>query len=404
MNIFDRALGALGLERRSTNPNDPWASFNALRTGNVTAESAQSLAAVYAAVGVIAEALGTMPLKLYRRDGDSREVAHDHPLHLVLSRSPNEYQSRQEFIEWMSAAMLLHGNSFARVERGWDGQCRALIPLAPERVSIVRKGDALAGYEYHDRDGKIERLLPADVFHLRHRAGADPLVGQSPIQAARAVIELALSEQQHGVSTFNNGTRLAGLLQAPGKLRPEQKTSLRESWQNLYGGTGNAGRTAVLEEGMSFTPLSMTLEDSAYIAARQFSVQEVARIFKVPPPLLADLGEANYSNAQAMGQWFVKYTLARHMHAWEGAISRQLLTDSGRRIYHPEFSAEGLLRGSSTERSAFYSSAINDGWMLRSEVRRLESMPAIEGIDERESQNTTPTAAPQPYPSKERGE
>ena len=401
MGLIERAARAMGFERRDANPNDPWAHFAALRTGgSVTPESAQSVAACYAAVGVISEAIGSLPLRLYKRGDDSRTPADDHPLHRCLHREPNAHQSPQEFFEWMTAAMLLHGNSFARVIRGWDGQARELIPLAPERVTLLRKADVIGGYEYTDRDGKVERLLPAEVFHLRHRAGADPLVGQSPIQAARAVIELAMAESQHGVSNFTNGTKLSGIIKMPGKLKADQRESLKQSWQSQYAGAANSGRTPVLEEGADFVPLSMSLEDAEYIAARQFSVQEVARIFKVPPPLLADLGQTSYSNAVQVNRWFVSHCLGRHMSAWEGAISRQLLTDAGRRLYYPEFSAEGLLRGDSANRAAFYSSGIKDGWLLPSEARRLENLPTVPGIDDRRVQGEA-TPATLPYPSKQ---
>ena len=401
MRLIERAARVLGLERRDANPNDVWANFAALRTsGSVTPESAQSVAACYAAVSAISEAIGSLPLHLYRREGEDRVKASDHRLYGVIHHAPNEHQSAVEFWEYMVASALLRGNAFAKIIRAWDGQCDALIPLPAERVTVMRKGDVIGGYAYTDRDGKMERLLPAEVFHLRHRAGADPLVGQSPIQAARAVIELAMAESQHGVSNFTNGTKLSGIIKMPGKLKADQRESLKQSWQSQYAGAANSGRTPVLEEGADFVPLSMSLEDAEYIAARQFSVQEVARIFKVPPPLLADLGQTSYSNAVQVNRWFVSHCLGRHMSAWEGAISRQLLTDAGRRLYYPEFSAEGLLRGDSANRAAFYSSGIKDGWLLPSEARRLENLPTVPGIDDKPATGEA-TPAPLPYPSKQ---
>ena len=382
MSLIERAARAMGFERREANPNDPWVHFAALRTGgSVTPESAQSVAACYAAVSAISEAIGSLPLHLYKRDGDDRVKAGDHRLYGVIHHAPNEHQSAVEFWEFMVASTLLRGNAFARVIRAWDGQVDALIPLSAERVNIMRKGDAIGGYEYTDRDGKAERLLPAEVFHLRHRAGNDPLIGQSPIQAARAVIELATAEAEHGTASFRNGTKLSGVLSFPGKLKAEQRQMLKESWGTQYSGAANAGRTPVLEEGVTFSPVSMSLEDAEWIAARQFSVQEVARIFKIPPVLIGDLTHANFSNSVEMNRWFITHTLGRHMAAIEGAIARQLLTEAGRRIYYPEFSAEGMLRGDSANRAAFYEKGIASGWMLPSEARRLENMPTIEGID-----------------------
>lgn len=397
--MMGRILKAIGLERREANPNDPWAGFHAIRSGTVTPDSAQSVGACYAAVGTIAEAIGSLPLHLYRRDGDNRTRAADHPLYATLHHTPNEHQSAPEFREWMTASMLLTGNAYARIVRGWDGQCRELVPLVTERVTVLRKGEAIGGYEYTDRDGKRERLLPAEVFHLRHRAGSDPLVGVSPITAARAVIQLAQAEAQHGQATFDNGTRASGILSLPGRLKPEQRTAIAQSWQSQYAGGANAGKVPILEEGTSFTPISLSLEDSDWVAARRFSVEEVARIFKIPPVLIGDLSHANYSNSTEMFRWFVAHTLKRHMAAWEGAITRQLLTPAGARLYYPEFNAEGMLRGDHASRAAFYSSGIAAGWMLPSEARKLENLPVIEGIDDRPP--STPAAAPGIYPSKQ---
>ena len=395
MNIITRIKNAIGLEQRAALGLNGWPVVPSY--GAVTPEGAQGLSSVFGAVALISEALGALPLKLYR---DDRVVASDHPLHAVLHRAPNPHQSPQEFIEWMSACMLLHGNAYARVTRRWDGQVSALHPLVPERVTVLRNGDAIAGFEYTDAKGVRERLLPDEVFHLRHRAGNDPLIGQSPIQACRAALEVALSEQEHGRSTFNNGAKLLGVLKFPGALKPEQRAAIASSWASQYAGGSNSGRTAILENGVSYEALSMSMADAQWLESRQFGVQEVARIFKVPPPLLADLGSANYSNTVHLNRVFVSHCLGRHMSAWEGAISRQLLTEAGRRTYHPEFSAEGLLRGDSTTRAAFYSSAINDGWMLASEARRMENLPPIAGIDEaRPTGKATPAA--QPYPSKE---
>jgi HK97 family phage portal protein len=398
MSIITRALSLVGLEARSTIGVNGWPV--PLSATSVTPDSAQSVGACYAAVALIAEAIGSLPLRLYRKDGDDRTTATEHPLHTVLHRAPNASQSATEFWEWMVSSMLLTGNAYARVTRGFDGQARALDPMVTDRVTIMRKGETIGGYEYTDRDGKRERLLPSEVFHLRHRAGNDPLVGVSPITAARAVIQLAQAEAQHGQSTFDNGTKASGILSMPGKLRPEQRQAIAASWASQYAGGSNAGKVPIMEEGSTFTPISLSLADSEWVASRRFSVEEVARIFKVPPVLIGDLSHSTYSNSVAMDMFFAKHTLGRHLSAIEGAINRQLLTPQAARTMYAEFSLEGLLRGASTERAAFYSSAINDGWMLRSEARKLENLSAIEGIDDAPlSQKSGP--APLPYPSKQ---
>ena len=386
MSIIQRIGHALGFERRS-NGDNYWSNFAALQTGPVNANTAQGVSAVYACVGAISETVASLPLILFKRDGEDRQRATDHPLYSVLHDQANEQQTALEFREWMMAAVLLRGNAYAKIVRRYDGQVSALLPLSPDRVTVLRVGDGL-GYEYTDHTGKVERLLSSEVLHLRHRLGDDGVLGVSPIAAAKGVIELAISERDHGVNTFKNATRLGGILKIPGKINPEQKASLAQSWSSQHGGS-NAGRTAILEYGTEFQPISMTLEDAEWIAARAFSVTEVARLFRCPPTVIGDLTHGNYSNSVEMARQFVTMTLRRHLVAWEQAISKQLLTPAGRRIYFAEHQVEGLLRGDATNRADFYTKGIQAGWMLPSEARRLENLPTIEGID---NANTSPTA------------
>lgn len=355
-----------------------WSQFAAIRSGTaVTPDSAQSISACYSAVSVISEAIGALPLHLYKREGDDQTKAVGHSLYGVLHHEPNDQQSACEFREWLTASMLLTGNGYARIERGHDGQVRSLSPLRPDRVNVVIKAGRIAGYEFHDDDGVQHKLLPDEVFHLRHRAGDNPLIGVSPITASRQTFEVALAEREHGHSSFANGTRLSGVLKYPQVLKQEQRDALKASWNSQYAGGANAGRVALLEAGVDFQALSMSLADADYVAIRKFSVEEVARLFKIPSVLIGDMSQSTYNNVDLLMRWFVQHTLKRHLVAWEGAITRQLLTPAGRRIYQPKFSVEGLLRGDSITRAQFYERALADGWMTIGEVRKLEDLPAL---------------------------
>lgn len=381
--MIKRMMALLGYEKRATNPNDPWADFNALRTN--TPGNAESVSAVYACVSAIAETIASLPLHLYER-GTERAKATLHPLYGVLHDVANPYQTALEFREWMQACVLLRGNAYARIERGWDGQAMALHPIHPDRVSLYRTPAGVV-YEYADTQGRVQRLLADEVFHLRHRAGDDVLLGVSPIQASRETLELALAERDHGNSTFRNGARLSGILKFPQSLKPEQKASLKSSWDSQYSGGSNAGKTAILDQGVEYQTVSMTLEDAEWIAARKFSVEEVARLFRVPPTVIGDLTHGNFSNSVEMSRQFVTLSLRRHLVMWEQSISKQLLTPQGRAKYKPEHSVEGLLRGDATNRADFYKSGIDAGWMLKSEARSLENLPMIEGIDNAKTQD-----------------
>ena len=387
MSIITRALSAIGLERRSVSGGDPyWSNFSSLSNGTVNATTAQGVSAVYACVSAISETVASLPLILYRRDGEGRSPAADHPLYSVLHDQFNANMTALEGRELMMSWVLLKGNAYARIERGNDGQVRALWPISPDRVTVLRVGDKLA-YDCTDLNGKVSRLLSSEVLHLRHRAGDDGVMGVSPIAAARGVVELAIAERDHGVNTFTNGAKMLGVLRFPGKLKPEQRAALRDSWATQHGGAANAGKTAILEEGVEYQPVSMTLEDSSWIAARQMSVYEIARLYRVPPTIIGQMENSNFSNSVELARQFVTMTLRRHLVMWEQALASKCLTDAGRRTYFAEHAVEGLLRGDSVNRADFYTKGIASGWMLPSEARRLENLPVIEGIDRVQTQN-----------------
>jgi HK97 family phage portal protein len=169
-----------------------------------------------------------------------------------------------------------------------------------------------------------------------------------------------------------------GIIMVPGRLTADQRKSMKESWQQF-----RAGMTPVLDDGADYSTVSMTLEDAEWIAARQFSVEEVCRLFRVPPTIVGDLRHGNYSNTSELFRQFVTLSLRRHLVAWEQAISKQLLTEAGRRTLFAEHGVEGLLRGDSTTRADFYGKAITDGWMTIDEVRQLENLPKLEATNAR---------------------
>ncbi|MCA0241411.1 MAG: phage portal protein [Proteobacteria bacterium] len=369
-------LGFVGLERRTASADPYWSNFAALRGGAITPRSAESVSAVYACVSAISETIASLPLILFRRtEDDGRERAKDHPLYRVLHEAPNPQQTALEFRELMQASVLLRGNAFAEIVRGYDGQARALLPLHADRVQVLKLDGGRLGYDVHDDRGQRRRLLQEEIFHLRHRS-ADGVLGVSPIAAAREVVELAIAEREHGTATFRNGTKATGVLRFPGKLSVQQREAIAQSWSSQHAGAHNHGRTPILEEGVDYTPVSMTLEDAEWIGARAFSVEEICRLFRVPPTVVGDLRHGNYSNSVEMARQFATLTLRRYLTMWEQAIGRCLLTEAGRRIYFAEHSVEGLLRGDSLTRAQFYERAIADGWMSADEVRRLENLPA----------------------------
>ncbi|KAF1690197.1 phage portal protein [Pseudoxanthomonas taiwanensis] len=347
----------------------------------VDSKTAESIATVHAAVNLIAGTVASLPLHLYQRgENGDRVRASDHPLYRVLHDAPNERQTALEFREQLTAHCLLWGNAYAEIHRDAAGTVTALTPIHPRDVTIVKLPSGRLRYDVSE-GGELRRLLADEVLHLRDRSD-DGLVGKSRITTAREMLGGILAQQEHGNRTFANGAKLSGVLKTPHVLDKGSAERISESWRQQFGGAANSGKVAVLEHGLEFQPLSMSNEDAQWLAARQFSVEEVARLFNVPPVLLGDLRHANFSNSVEMMRHFVTVTLRPWLARWEQALERALMGPIARNRYFIEFSAEGLLRGDAKHRAEFYKSGIEAGWLLRSEARRLENLPTVEGIDD----------------------
>lgn len=351
----------------------------------VTTDTAESVSAVYAAVSAISESVGSLPLDVYRRTDTGREKARNHPLYTLLHDAPNDFQTALEMREQMQRHVLLRGNAYAEIVRAGNGRPQALLPIHPDRVSILRSQSGKLLYDVTDDYGKQRRLLSDEMLHIRYHSD-DGVIGRSPIQVARDTVGLALAERTHGSKMFEQGTKLSGVIETQPGTTKDQSSQIAQSWAAGQSGVSNHGKTAVLPHGSTFKTVSMTLEDAEWIDARRMSVEEVARLFRVPPVLIGDLREANYSNAVELGRYFVTHTLRRHLVAWEQAINRVLINDPS--MFYVEHNVEGLLRGDSLTRAQFYQRGIEDGWLLRSEVRSLENLSRIEGIDD-EAASTT---------------
>lgn len=346
---------------------------------NVNTDTAESISAVYACVAAISETVGSLPLNVYQRTDKGREKAPQNPLHRLLHDAPNDYQTALEFREQLQRHVLLRGNAYAEIVRDTAGRPSALLPVHPDRVTILKTAQGKLLFDVVEDSGRTKRLLADEVLHIKYHSD-DGIIGRSPIQVARDTIGLALAERTHGAKMFEQGTKLSGVIETPPGTTKEQAGQIRDSWATGQAGVNNHGKTAVLPQGAQFKTVSMTLEDADWIAARRLSIVECCRLFRVPPVMVADMEAANYSNVVELARFFVTNTLRRHLVAWEQAINRVLINDQAR--YFVEHNVEGLLRGDSLTRSQFYERAITDGWMKRSEVRRLENLPTIEGIDD----------------------
>ena len=357
----------------------------------VTERSAMQMTAVYCCVRILSEAVASLPLQFYRyTDDGGKEKAVDHPLYFLLHDEPNPEMTSFIFRETLMTHLLLWGNGFAQIIRNGKGEIVALYPLMPDRMTVDRDEHGKLYYEYRlngdDSDlikGKqtTVRLHPQDVLHIPG-LGFDGLVGYSPIAMAKNAIGLAIATEEYGSKFFSNGAAPSGVLEHPGTIKDPSR--VRESWQATFGGSGNANKIAVLEEGMKYTPISISPEQAQFLETRKFQIDEIARIFRVPPHMIGDLEKSSFNNIEQQSLEFVKYTLDPWVSRWEQAMVRALLTPEEKKKYFFKFNVDGLLRGDYQSRMNGYATARQNGWMSANDIRELEQMdriPAEEGGD-----------------------
>lgn len=348
----------------------------------VTERSAMQMTAVYSCVRILAEAIAGLPLHLYRyRDDGGKEKAIDHPLYLLLHDEPNPEMSSFVFRETLMTHLLLWGNAYAQIIRNGKGEVVALYPLMPNKMSVDRDTDGHLFYTYQRSneeapiaEGTKVVLSPKDVLHIPG-LGFDGLVGYSPIAMAKNAIGLAIATEEYGSKFFANGATPSGILEYPGTVKDPEK--VRDSWTRGFSGSGNAHKVAVLEEGMKYTPISISPEQAQFLETRKFQINEIARIFRVPPHMVGDLDKSSFSNIEQQSLEFVKYTLDPWVVRWEQSIQRTLLQDEEKSRYFVKFNLEGLLRGDYQSRMNGYATARQNGWMSANDIRELENLDRI---------------------------
>ena len=349
---------------------------------NVNERSAMQMTAVYACVRILSEAVAGLPLHLYRYNKDGgKEKALDHPLYGLLHDEPNPEMTSFVFRETLMTHLLLWGNAYAQIIRNGKGEILALYPLMPNRMQVDRneKGQLVYTYTRSKDDANAKDcspvvLRPDDVLHIPG-LGFDGLVGYSPIAMAKNAIGMAIACEEFGAKFFANGASPSGVLEHPGILKDPDK--VRNSWNAAYGGSSNANKVAVLEEGMKYTPISISPNEAQFLETRKFQINEIARIFRVPPHMVGDLDKSSFSNIEQQSLEFVKYTLDPWVIRWEQSLSRALFSKDEKRTFFFKFNVEGLLRGDYQSRMNGYAVGRQNGWMSANDIRELENLDRI---------------------------
>ena len=349
----------------------------------VNETTAMQMTAVYSCVRILSEAVAGLPLNVYRyNDSGGKEKAFKHPLYRLLHDEPNPEMTSFAFRETLMSHLLLWGNAYAQVIRNARGEVIALYPLMPDKMTVDRDNNGRLFYLYQRgaEDAKAVAsdrrvyLPPSDVLHIPG-LGFDGLIGYSPIAMAKNAIGLAMATEEYGAKFFANGAAPSGVLEHPGTIKDPQR--VRDSWNAAYQGSANAHKIAVLEEGMKYTPIGISPEQAQFLETRKFQINEIARIFRVPPHMLADLEKSSFSNIEQQSLEFVKYTLDPWVVRWEQSMCRILLSESEKPAYFIKFNVDGLLRGDYASRMTGYATARQNGWMSANDIRELENLDRI---------------------------
>lgn len=345
---------------------------------SVTAQSAIQLSTVYACVRVIAETVASLPLGVYEVDTDGTSKAVEHPLYRLLHDEPNPEMTSFVFREVMLTHLLLYGNSYSQIIRTGRNRITGLYPLLPDKMVVDRDQTGVLTYTYTARDGARVQLDPTEIMHIPG-LGFDGIMGYSPIALEKNAIGLAIASEEYGSKFFGNGARPSGILTHPNTVKNPK--ALRESWNAAYGGSSNANRVAILEEGMKFEPVSIPNNEAQFLETRKFQVDEICRIFRVPPHLVGNLEHATFSNIEHQSIDFAVHTIRPWLVRIEQAMNRSLFSEKEKGGFYCAFNLDGLMRGDYKSRMEGYAIARQNGWMSANDIRELENLNPMSDED-----------------------
>ena len=353
----------------------PTFSFgNSFSGKSVNPTTAIQVSAVYACVRVIAETIASLPLGVYEGTDEGSRKATEHPLYRLLHDEPNAEMTSFIWRETMLAHLLLYGNSYSQIIRTGRAKVESLYPLLPDHMEVDRDSQGNLTYTYTTSEGQMYRLDPTEVLHIPG-LGFDGVMGYSPIALEKSAIGLGIAAEEYGSRFFQNGARPSGILTHPNTVK--DPAALRASWNTAYGGSGNTGRVAVLEEGMHFEPLSIPNNEAQFLETRKFQVNEICRIFRVPPHMIGDLDRATFSNIESQNISFAVHTIRPWLVRIEQAINRALIPEKEKGRFYVQFNLDGLMRGDYKSRMEGYAIARQNGWMSANDIRELENLNPI---------------------------
>jgi len=353
----------------------------------VSPSSALTFSAVWAAMRLLSESVSSLPIKVCRKEANGDIVEIENDLSYLLKYAPNTYQNKITFIEKIMMDLLCNGNSYVRIVRNNAGRPIELLPLNYAGVTVYFRdnrvyytSDQEAGT--FESDNMLHFKLITDVNAAKGNTQVDGgIVGLSPIEQNANAISWGQSVEEYGRTFFSNGAKLSGVLKTDRSLSEQAIDRLRNSFNNNYAKLSGANQTAVLEEGLTYQPISISAEQAQFLSSREFSLQEVCRIFNVKPHMISDLSKSSFNNIEMQNKEFLTYSLLPYLTKIETEMNLKLFRRNQIGKEYIKFNTNALLRGNIKDRSDYYKTAITNGWMTINEVRRKEEMNRIEDGD-----------------------
>ena len=372
MRLIETIAHRLGFERRNSDPS--WGAISAGfgAPAAVNARASENISAVYACTSAISSALAYIPPLVYRRNANGDRIeAPNHPLAKLTRQGVNAQMTWPEFVEHIVASALLTGNGLAEIKTNQRGQVTGLEFIPWARVSVEYLASGRLAYDVNDPlgRGRAKRLLQGEVLHLRDRTD-DGLIGRSRLSRASETVAGVAAANAFAKGFLDRGGYPSGVLSFPGAMNPETKADIQRSFAAKHTGTQNVGRVLVLDNGLTWTTAAISPEDAELLESRKFGIEEICRLFQVPPPLVQDYSHNTFTNSETAGRWFAQFTLAPWARKLEAEFARSLFpSNSGLEL---ELDLSGFLRGDPKTRWDAHKIAIETGVLDPDEVRHVE--------------------------------
>jgi HK97 family phage portal protein len=370
MSFMTRLAAFAGYEKRAADPSwsalAPWTGASA----GYSARAAENLSSVLACTGAIASALASIPALVYARDGKgNRSEALDHPVSLITRYGANSQMTFPDFIEHLMTSTLLTGNGLAEIVRGGNGSVIELRFWPWGRVSALQLTSGRLAYDVQQLNGRTRRLLEGEVIHIKERTD-DTLIGRSRLSRAASTVQGVMAANDFGQTFLERGAQPSGVISSDKAMTGEQLSQLREQFDSKHAGVANAGRPMVLDDGLKWVASQISPEDAELLATRKFGVEEICRLYQVPPPLVQDYSHNTFTNSETAGRWFAMFCLTPWARKIEAEFARSVFPIGG--PYELEFDLSGFLRGDPQTRWAAHKIALDGGVLDPDEVRQVE--------------------------------